>query len=168
MKTGKRRIVLIALDYDPTAQKVAEKGYSMAKAMNAEVILLHVISAPLYYSSVGNAPIMGLTDSMGVDPLLYENMDRLKTVSQNFLDNSKKHLGDNPFGPKTEILVVDPRHKPRKIFFSVQEPLLPCRSLHLTRSEKVADQKRQQDIGQIVSSQIYLVLRHILHKADNH
>ena len=94
MKTGKRRIVLIALDYDPTAQKVAEKGYSMAKAMNAEVILLHVISAPLYYSSVGNAPIMGLTDSMGVDPLLYENMDRLKTVSQNFLDNSKKHLGD--------------------------------------------------------------------------
>jgi hypothetical protein len=33
--------VLIALDYDLTAQKVAETSYAMAKAMKAEVILLH-------------------------------------------------------------------------------------------------------------------------------
>ena len=35
--------VLIALDYDPTAQKVAEAGYSLAKSLNAEVILLDLI-----------------------------------------------------------------------------------------------------------------------------
>ncbi len=35
--------VLIALDYDPTAQKVAERGFSLAKALKAEVILLHVV-----------------------------------------------------------------------------------------------------------------------------
>ena len=27
--------ILIALDYNPTAQKVAETGYKLAKAMNA-------------------------------------------------------------------------------------------------------------------------------------
>lgn len=27
--------ILIALDYDPTAQKVAEKGYALAKSMGA-------------------------------------------------------------------------------------------------------------------------------------
>jgi nucleotide-binding universal stress UspA family protein len=51
MKTNKLKKVLIALDYDPTAQKVAETGYSLAKAMGAEVILLHAISDPVYYSS---------------------------------------------------------------------------------------------------------------------
>ena len=43
--------VLIALDYDPTAKKVAEVGFEFAKAMGAEVVLLHVISDPVYYSS---------------------------------------------------------------------------------------------------------------------
>src|SRR5665648_427725 len=52
MKTNKMKKVLIALDYDPTAQKVAEVGFSMAKDMNAEVTLLHVISDPAYYSAV--------------------------------------------------------------------------------------------------------------------
>ena len=38
MKTIKMKKVLIALDYNPTAQKVAETGYSLAKAMKAKVI----------------------------------------------------------------------------------------------------------------------------------
>jgi hypothetical protein len=33
MKTNKMKKVLIALDYDPTAQKVAEVGFSLAKTM---------------------------------------------------------------------------------------------------------------------------------------
>lgn len=86
--------VLIALDYDKTARKVAEAGYSIAKAMNAEVILLHVIPDPVYYSSSGHSPIMGLTDSMIVDPLQFDNVDRLKEVSRHFLDDIKTNLGD--------------------------------------------------------------------------
>ena len=39
--------ILIALDYDKTAKKVAEAGYSMARAMEAEVVVLHVISDPV-------------------------------------------------------------------------------------------------------------------------
>jgi nucleotide-binding universal stress UspA family protein len=86
--------VLIALDYDKSAQKVAAAGYELAKTMNAEVVLLHVISDPVYYSSVEYSPIMGLTDSMGIDPLKFDGIDRLKEVSQHFLDDTKKHLGD--------------------------------------------------------------------------
>ena len=33
MKTNKMKKVLIALDYYPTAQKVAEEGFSLAKTM---------------------------------------------------------------------------------------------------------------------------------------
>ena len=36
--------ILIAVDYDHSAQIVAEKGYEIAKSMGAEVILLHVIT----------------------------------------------------------------------------------------------------------------------------
>lgn len=38
MKNNKVKRILIALDYDPTAQKVAETGYLFAQAMGAEVI----------------------------------------------------------------------------------------------------------------------------------
>ena len=86
---------MIALDYDPSAQKVADAGFSMAKAMNAEVVLLHVISDPVYYASTEYSPIMGLTDSLGVDPLKFDGIDRLREVSQHFLNTIKHHLGDD-------------------------------------------------------------------------
>ena len=95
MKTIKRPKVLIALDYDPTAQKVANEGYALAKSMNAEVTLLHVMSNPVYFSSVQNAPITGMTDSLGVDPLVFDADNRLKEVSQHFLDTIKHHFRDN-------------------------------------------------------------------------
>ena len=100
MKRKEMKKVLIALDYDKSAQKVAAAGYEMAKDMNAEVVLLHVISDPVYYSSVEYSPIMGLTDSLGVDPLKFESSDRLKEVSQHFLDDTKKHLGDDTIQTK--------------------------------------------------------------------
>lgn len=76
--------VLIAIDYDQTSQKVAKAGFSMAKDMNAEVILLHVISNPvLYYSSYA-----------AMAPILINNTGELKAVSQKFLDKTKHDLGD--------------------------------------------------------------------------
>ena len=44
MKTIKMNKVLIALDYNPTAEKIAEVGFSLAKAMNAETILQQAAS----------------------------------------------------------------------------------------------------------------------------
>lgn len=87
--------VLIALDYDPTAKKVAEVGFEFAKTMGAEVILIHVISDPVYYSSTDYSPIMGFTGYLNTDPLQLNTIEVLKTASLNFLDKTRKHLGDS-------------------------------------------------------------------------
>lgn len=94
MKTNMTMKVLIALDYDPTAQKVAETGYSFAKAMGAEVILLHVISDPVYYASPEYSPVMGFTGYMDVGPLKLDSLEGLKQASKNYLLRISQHLGD--------------------------------------------------------------------------
>jgi len=95
MKINKMKKVLIAMDYSPTTQKVVEMGFSMAKAMKAKITLLHVISNPVYYTSAEYSPIMGFTGFLNVDPLQLDNIKVLKKASQQFLDKSKQHLGDN-------------------------------------------------------------------------
>ena len=87
--------VLIALDYDPTAQKVAEAGFALAKAMTAELILLHVVAAPMYYSSTAYSPIMGFGGYMDTDFAHPDVIADLKKASLDFLDQTKKHLGDS-------------------------------------------------------------------------
>lgn len=95
MKTNEMKKVLIALDYNPTAQKVAEMGFSMAKTLNAEVVLLHVISDPVYYTSMEYSPIMGFNDYSGISPFQLENVEGLISASQHFLDKVKRHLDDS-------------------------------------------------------------------------
>jgi len=86
--------VLIALDYDPTAQKVAETGFSLAKSMNAEVILLHVIKGSSNYATPGHFPIMGYTGYVDVSPTVLESADGLESASLQYLDKTRQHLGD--------------------------------------------------------------------------
>ena len=95
MKTIKMKKVLIALDYDTTAQKVAEVGFSLAKTMGAEVTLHHVISEPIYYTSPGHTTIMGFSNEEDINAIQMDSVDGLKKASQNFLDKSKRYLGDN-------------------------------------------------------------------------
>lgn len=84
MKRINFKKVLVALDYDATSVKVAEEGFSVAQAMHAETILLHVISElPVNYSAYTNAYEFKV-DVIG----------DLKKVTQNFLNKAKKHLGD--------------------------------------------------------------------------
>ena len=85
--------VLIALDFDPTAQKVAEVGYSFARSLGAEVILTHVIVDPIYYSSVESFPLIGYTGSL-ITPLQIPDVEETKKESGLFLDKIKLHLGD--------------------------------------------------------------------------
>jgi nucleotide-binding universal stress UspA family protein len=94
MKKDKALQVLIALDYNPTAQKVAEVGFSIAKAMKAEITLLHVVSDPVYYSSTEYSPIMGFAGFMETNPIQLDSIDGLKQAALLFLDRSKHHLGD--------------------------------------------------------------------------
>lgn len=86
--------VLIALDYNPTAQKVAETGYSLAKSLSAEVILLHVINNPTFYATADFSPIMGYNGYVDVSPTMLESADGLKNASLQYLDKTKQHLGD--------------------------------------------------------------------------
>jgi nucleotide-binding universal stress UspA family protein len=86
--------VLVALDYDQSAQMVAESGYTLARSMGASVVLLHVIDEFNFYSTE-YSPIMGFSDfSSAVTPRLIET-GKIREVSQKFLDSIKDHLADD-------------------------------------------------------------------------
>jgi nucleotide-binding universal stress UspA family protein len=87
--------ILIALDYDPTAQKVAEKGFSLAKSLKAEVTLLHIMKDPGFYTTPGFDPILGYSGYVDVSPTVLQSKDGLKNASQKYLDKIRKHLGDD-------------------------------------------------------------------------
>lgn len=86
--------ILIAVDYNPSAQKVAETGHKLAKAMKAGTVLLHVISDATYYSSLDYSPIMGFGGFGGVGTIQTDTPEELKKVAQNYLHKTKQHLGD--------------------------------------------------------------------------
>jgi nucleotide-binding universal stress UspA family protein len=93
MRAIKMNKVLIALDYNPTAEKVAEVGFSLAKAMSAEIILLHILSTPVNYTSMIYDPIMGFGGFLGLD--YYQSDTKLLTQSAlEYLENVKTHLKD--------------------------------------------------------------------------
>ena len=62
--------------------------------MNAEVILLHVITDPVFYSTTGYSPIMGFNGYMDMGPVQLDSVDGLRNASLQYLDKSKEHLGD--------------------------------------------------------------------------
>ena len=95
--------VLIALDYNPSAQKIAEAGFDLAKAMNAQTILLHVTSDATYYSSLNYSPIMGFGGFSNSYLAETDTNEKIKKAAQIFLDKSKEHLGDD----KIETVVKD-------------------------------------------------------------
>lgn len=86
--------VLIALDLDPSARKVAEAGYSLAKTMNAQVLLLHVVEDDVYYSSLEYSPITGFSGFSNSDFTIMANSEGLMQASQYFLDKTREHLQD--------------------------------------------------------------------------
>jgi nucleotide-binding universal stress UspA family protein len=97
--------ILIALDYDSMSEKVAELGFSLAKAMAAEVVLIHVIADIVYYSSTAYSPIMGFGGYIDTGLLETNTVDTMIKASQHFLDRSKKHLGDKAI--QTEVMQGD-------------------------------------------------------------
>jgi len=103
MKTTKPEKVLIALDFDPTAQKVAEAGYSLGKALGAEIVLLHVVSDLLHYNAYKHFTVMGFSGYDDTVPLIMTGLKELKEESAKYLEKSKHHLGDS----KIRIVVED-------------------------------------------------------------
>ncbi|HLO91363.1 MAG TPA: universal stress protein [Lentimicrobium sp.] len=86
--------VLITLDYDPTAQKIAEAGYQLASALEAQTTLLHVVADEVYYSTRAYTPIMGFAGFSPVEPIEGEQNEYLKEAAYTYLNNIRTHLGD--------------------------------------------------------------------------
>jgi nucleotide-binding universal stress UspA family protein len=86
--------ILIALDYDPSAEKIAQTGYAIAKGLGAQTTLLHVVADAGYYSDISYSPIMGFNGFLypGIDEMLVKD---LLEESHKFLNSSKDHLGDS-------------------------------------------------------------------------
>jgi nucleotide-binding universal stress UspA family protein len=94
--------ILITLDYDPSAQKVAEAGYELGKAMNAEIKLLHVLEDAVYYSSLEYSPIMGFGGFGMPDITQVPDEAALTAAASSFLKNTRTHLNDESIGIITE------------------------------------------------------------------
>jgi nucleotide-binding universal stress UspA family protein len=94
--------VLIAIDYNPSSQVVAETGYAVAKTMNAEAVLVHVISDVSYYS-MPYSPIMGYEGFIADNSLLLAK--ELKKEAGKFLTATTKHLGNENI--ETQVLEGD-------------------------------------------------------------
>ena len=84
--------VLIAVDYHPVSEKVAEKGYELAKSMNAEVCLLHVLDDVRFYSAQYPS-FLGYEGYPGMGPNFNVAME-MQNIAEDFLDKASKHLND--------------------------------------------------------------------------
>ncbi|NJK96695.1 MAG: universal stress protein [Bacteroidales bacterium] len=91
----KIRTVLVALDYEPSAQHVAETGYTVASALGASLVLMHVVADNVYYSTPEYSPVMGFTGFSSTDITGQVGMADLKVASQDYLNITKHHLGDD-------------------------------------------------------------------------
>lgn len=95
--------ILIALDYNPTAERIAQTGYEMAKSMNAEVTLLHVIADYTYYSSLDYSPIMGFDQFSNLGTVQMDSVIELQNAAHEYLEKTKTYLGD----PSIKTLIKD-------------------------------------------------------------
>lgn len=84
--------VLIAIDYNPSSQKVAEKGYELAKLMGAEICLIHVMAEVAHYN-MRYPTFMGYEgyDAGAVDMNMINEM---RSVTEDYLRSAADHLND--------------------------------------------------------------------------
>jgi nucleotide-binding universal stress UspA family protein len=87
--------ILIAIDYNPTAQNIAQTGYSLAKSMNAQVTLLHVVADYTYYSSLDYSPILGFDSFSNLGMIQTNTVTELQNAAKDYLQKIKSFLGDD-------------------------------------------------------------------------
>ncbi len=84
--------VLIALDYNPSSQEVAEAGHKLARLMGAEVCLLHVMSDAAHYG-MRYPTFMGY-EGYSVGTFESNMVQEMYKVSEDYLKSAAKHLND--------------------------------------------------------------------------
>ncbi len=84
--------ILVAIDCTPSAYKVAEQAYSLGRAMNAEIVLVHVVEDAGYYMSPIYDPIMGLGTSVSTNIISSDTLQNTDKGAIHFLEKIKSHL----------------------------------------------------------------------------
>ena len=84
--------VLIAIDYNPVSEKVAEEGHKLAKQLGAKVCLMHVIADVTYYSNqyptfMGYQGYTGMAENLNM-------ASEMQNMAEDFLKTAAKHLQD--------------------------------------------------------------------------
>ncbi|MAQ39718.1 universal stress protein [Mesonia oceanica] len=92
--------ICIAIDTSPSAEKVAKLGYEYAQALNAEVVLLHVIYDVEMYQ-YDYDPIMGYEGFFIQQDI--KLVDNLKAETEIFLKATAEYLGN----PSIETKVLE-------------------------------------------------------------
>jgi len=90
IKSYKMKKVLIALDYNPKAEKVMTLGYELAQMMNAEICLIHVLSDIRFYNVQYDA-FMGYEGY--AFPIDYQIQDQVVKVAEDYLAKTAAHFG---------------------------------------------------------------------------
>lgn len=83
--------VLIAIDYHPVSEKVAEAGYQLAKQLGAQVCLIHVVADVNYYST--QYPTFMGYDGYGMTADLNVAAE-MRKYAEEFLESAAAHLKD--------------------------------------------------------------------------
>lgn len=95
MKAKNIKKVMIALKNDESSKKVAEEGFAIAKTMNADVMLLNVISNKVHqYTQKEFQPIVGFNNETDTFNAQMATAAKQKIATQKFLDKTKHQLGD--------------------------------------------------------------------------
>lgn len=86
--------ILVAIDYNSTAKIVADSGFELAKSMNAQLILLHVVADYTYYSSLDYSPILGFDSFSNLGAIQSNTVMELENAAKDYLEKIKDQLGD--------------------------------------------------------------------------
>lgn len=90
--------VLIAIDYHPVSEEVVKAGYELAKNLNAEVCLLHVLGDVGYYGTQYPS-FMGFDGYSGMTPDLDLALE-MRNIAEEFIEKAKEHLNDERVSTK--------------------------------------------------------------------
>lgn len=82
--------ILITLDYNPDSEKVVNMGNQLAKLMNAEICLFHVLAEVRYYG-MQYEPFMGYEGY--AFPVDFRIQEEFVKVAKDYLEKTATHLG---------------------------------------------------------------------------
>lgn len=85
--------VLIAIDYNPVSEKVANAALELVGSMDAEICLIHVLADVSYYGTQFPT-FMGYEGYTGMGPDLNMAME-MRKVAEEFLEKAADHI-DHP------------------------------------------------------------------------